>query len=159
MSDDFSTDIMSSMKNNLISNTIEDKFSFNKLAKAIDYLNDAAEIFDKNELYDQSNEINKVLISLAVNQLISESFSIKDFISKIDTLGISKEDLKDALENSPASQIFELVKKISKIIKGEESLLDEFKQMLKENDISNPEVRDKIIEKIISSLKLVKLFV
>jgi pterin-4a-carbinolamine dehydratase len=51
------------MEKKLVSNQLENKYAFNKYARTIDYLNQAANIFDKAGMHQEANEITKVLNS------------------------------------------------------------------------------------------------
>jgi len=61
----FEDEIYRSMETKLVSNQLEDKFSFDKIAKAADYLNAAASLFDKAGMYSEAAEVTEVLQSLA----------------------------------------------------------------------------------------------
>jgi|DEB19_MinimDraft_3_1074340.scaffolds.fasta_scaffold102046_2 hypothetical protein len=60
---DISNEIYRSMEKKLVSNQLENKYAFNKYARTIDYLNQAANIFDKAGMHQEANEITKVLNS------------------------------------------------------------------------------------------------
>lgn len=62
----FEDEIYLSMEKKLASNQLENKYSFDKLAKAADYLNAAASIFDKAGMKTESAEVTKVLHNLAI---------------------------------------------------------------------------------------------
>lgn len=64
----FGDEIYESMSKKLASNQLETKHGFSKLAKAADFLNAAATIFEKAGLQAEANEITKVLEDLA-NQM------------------------------------------------------------------------------------------
>jgi hypothetical protein len=66
---DFENEIYNDMKKKLISNKTEVTHNFDKLAKAIDYLNNAAVIFEKAGMFKEAEEITKLLKQ--------SSFSIK----------------------------------------------------------------------------------
>lgn len=68
----FEQEIYSSMKQNLVANHVETRYGLNKLAKAADYLNAAAELFDKAGMHKQAAEITNVL------QKLAEKLSEKD---------------------------------------------------------------------------------
>ena len=53
------------MAKQLVSNQVESKFGFKKLAQAAELLNAAAEIFDQAGMSEQAEEITEVLNSLA----------------------------------------------------------------------------------------------
>lgn len=61
----FEDEIYKSMEKNLVSNQVEDKHGFNKLAKAADCLSAAAEIFDQAGMQAEADEITEVLQGLA----------------------------------------------------------------------------------------------
>ena len=69
-------EIYKSMEKTLVANQVEDSHGFNKLAKAIDYLNNAAEIFEKAGMLDEAKQTTIVLNAL-VKQLSSKSFEAK----------------------------------------------------------------------------------
>ncbi len=58
-------EIYRSMGQNLVSNQTENNHGFDKLAKAIDYLNSAASIFEAAGMQEQADEIIEVLQELA----------------------------------------------------------------------------------------------
>lgn len=155
----FEDEIYRSMESTLVKNQTENKHGFNKLAKAADLLNTAADIFDDAGMYEESKEITKVLRSMAVDQLISEAFSLEDFMSKVDVLGISEQDLHNMLEMSPVHTLVNLAKKLHGILKGDSTLVEAGKDLAKEHDITDPEVKDKLVSQIMTALKVAKFFV
>lgn len=66
----FSDELYKSMGQNLTSNHLEDKHGFSKLAKAADFLNSAATIFEQAGMTAEAEEVTEVLKSLA-NQLMA----------------------------------------------------------------------------------------
>jgi hypothetical protein len=58
-------EIYSSMEKNLKSSSNKDMSQFQKLAKAIDHLNNVSKIFDKAGMIEESIRINNVLIDLS----------------------------------------------------------------------------------------------
>ena len=61
----FEQELYESMQKAMVSNSQEKSRSgINKLAKATDLLNIAASIFDKAGMFDESDEISKILQSL-----------------------------------------------------------------------------------------------
>lgn len=155
----FEDEIYRSMESTLVKNQTEDKHGFNKLAKATDLLNTAANIFDDAGMYEESKEITKVLRSMAVDQLISEAFSLDDFMSKVDVLGISEQDLHNMLEMSPVHTLVNLGKKLHGVLKGDTTLAEAGKGLAKEHDVTDPEVKDKLVSQIMTALKVAKFFV
>lgn len=61
----FANDIESSMEKELKANQIEKVHGFNKLAKAADYLNSAASIFEDANMPEVSDQITQILTDLA----------------------------------------------------------------------------------------------
>jgi hypothetical protein len=59
------TELMHSMEKQLVSTSLEAKHSFNKLAKVLDYINAAANIFDKAGLHQEAIELTSVLKKVA----------------------------------------------------------------------------------------------
>lgn len=155
----FEDEIYRSMEKTLVSHQVENKHGFNKLAKAADLLNTAANIFDRAGMSKESAEVTKVLQSMAIDQLISEAFSLSDFMNKVDVLGISEQDLHNMLEMSPVTQLVHLAKKIGSVLKGDSSLSQEVEKLAKEHDITDPEVKNHLVGKIMTALKLAKFFV
>lgn len=74
----FEQEIYSSMEKSLVANQVEAKYGFNKLAKAADYLNAAAELFDNAGMHSQAAEITEVLQKLA-EQLSDKHHSHKKY--------------------------------------------------------------------------------
>lgn len=60
----FEDEIYRSMEKQLVANQVEETHGLKKLAQAIDYLNNAAEIFEQAGLTDQVDDITNVLASL-----------------------------------------------------------------------------------------------
>lgn len=65
-------EVFRSMEKTLVKNQTENTHGLNKLAKAVDYLNDAASIFDNAGMVDEANQITEVL------QALSKSFEHGD---------------------------------------------------------------------------------
>jgi len=143
----FEDEIYRCMEKQLVSNQVEDNHGFKRIAKAAEYLEAAAEIFDQAGMTHESEETISVLHSLAM-----EEFSITNLA------GLEDKDLHNILEMSTPSQLMQLYKKVSSVVKNETSLSDTFKESLKEKDLSDPEVRSGLIDKLKSALKLAKFF-
>ena len=58
-------EIYQSMEKSIASNNLENKYGFNKLARAIDYLNSAAEIFENSNMASEADEIVDLMLSFA----------------------------------------------------------------------------------------------
>lgn len=54
-------EIFKSMEKQLSANNVEKKFGFNKLAQAIELLDNAAEIFEQHGLHDEAKEIVQIM--------------------------------------------------------------------------------------------------
>ena len=61
----FEDEIYRSMERSLVKNQTEDKYGFNKLAKAADLLSTAASIFDEAGMYEESSDIINILQNLS----------------------------------------------------------------------------------------------
>lgn len=61
----FEEELYRSMEKKLVANQVEDTHGFNKLAKAADYLNSAAELFDNAGVHEHAAEVTEVLRKLA----------------------------------------------------------------------------------------------
>ena len=71
--DSFATELYESMEKNLLVKQAEEAHGFNKIAKAVDFLNEAAELFDKAGMASESYEVTEVINSFA--QAIMPSFT------------------------------------------------------------------------------------
>lgn len=60
----FENEILQSMEKSLVANQTEESNGFSKLAKAADFLNNAAEIFSQAGMHTEALEVTKVLKSL-----------------------------------------------------------------------------------------------
>lgn len=58
------TEILENMEKSLTANQFEESNGFNKLAKAADYLNNAASIFDQAGMIEEANDITDILEKL-----------------------------------------------------------------------------------------------
>lgn len=63
----FEDELYHSMEKQLVSQQVEDRHGFNKLAKAADYLNSAAEIFENAGMTKEATEVLKVLETLSAD--------------------------------------------------------------------------------------------
>ena len=61
----FEDEIYQSMEKQLVSNQVENKYGFKRLAQAADYLNAAAEIFEHAGMSEQAEQVTEVLQGLA----------------------------------------------------------------------------------------------
>lgn len=61
----FVEELESSMAKELVSNQLEEKFGFNRLSKAADYLNLSAEIFEKCGMYEEAEEVLKIIAEIS----------------------------------------------------------------------------------------------
>lgn len=67
----FADEIYRSMEKTLVKNQTENKYGFDKLAKAADLLSAAASLFEEAGMVEEANEVTQVLQDLA-NQLASK---------------------------------------------------------------------------------------
>lgn len=58
-------ELMQSMGKNLVSKDLEETYKFKKIAKAIEYLGAAADIFDNANMSEEAAELTEILESLA----------------------------------------------------------------------------------------------
>lgn len=65
----FDDEIYSSMEKSLVKAQTEEQYGFNKLAKAVNYLNAAAAIFEQAGMLTEADEVIEVLQSIAKEQL------------------------------------------------------------------------------------------
>jgi hypothetical protein len=80
-------------------------------------------------------------------------------MSKIDVLGVNEHDLHNLLEMSTPAQLIGLAKKIGSVLKGDSTLSEAVSNLAKEHDITDPEVKDKLVSQIMTALKVAKFFV
>ncbi len=57
----FEKELYRSMEKKLMNNQLDNKYNFSKVSKAADYLNAAAEIFEKAKMYKEASEIVKII--------------------------------------------------------------------------------------------------
>lgn len=72
--DSFADEIYRSMEKTLVKKQSEDVYGFSKLAKAVDFLNAAAMLFEQAQMYEEAAEVTNVLQKLA-DQLASSKTS------------------------------------------------------------------------------------
>jgi hypothetical protein len=68
----FEKELASSMQENLVSNQLDNKYSFDRIAKAIDLLHSAAEIFDDTGFHVEAEVITLMLEKIASKQDTSD---------------------------------------------------------------------------------------
>ncbi len=140
------------MEKQLASNQVEKTHGFKRLSKAADYLNSAAEIFEQAGLIKYANEVTEVLQSLAEDQFED------DHDEDVDSFfGLSKDSLNSLLESSTPAILIKLTKKVLDVLDGTESLSDELKKALNEHDLSDPNVREDLIDKLKTAMEIAKL--
>lgn len=132
----FSNEIMSGMKSHLAATKVENKYSFDKVAKAVDLLNTAADIFDDAGFKSESESITSLLESIAAKQTHKKTAEEHD---KMLTL----QDLKPA-EIKYFGQLPDYTKEsLSKMVKHKDDAkgLDEFVREIKIlHEIKKPEI-------------------
>jgi len=163
-------ELMHSMEKTLVSSQIETKHNFNKLAKAFDYLNAAADIFDKAGLQKESREVEKVLRVLATQELISNAFSTDDIGKLLKHLDLlSAEDLKNLFVASPLGMAIKVTSIIYNVLKkvGQEGPFEAIKDTLvnlyekitdeDEREAAWSEIKDDIASKFATAVKAINL--
>lgn len=143
----FENEIRQSMEKTLVANQNESTHGFKRIAQAIDYLNQAAEIFEQAGMAESAKETSQVLHSLAM-----ENFSLADLA------GLEDKDLHNLLEMSTPNQLLQLAKKVDNVASERSTFGDEVRKSMKDHDLSDPEVRKGFVSKLKSALKLVKFF-
>jgi hypothetical protein len=98
-------ELMNSMEKKLFSNQIEEQHRFNKLAKAIDYLDAAANIFSNSGLQKEADVITDVISNVSdwedeLTGGLADNKTPKDFDPKALEKGI-KVELKEHAKNDP----------------------------------------------------------
>jgi hypothetical protein len=144
----FEDELYRSMETTLVKNQTENSHGFNKLAKAADLLNTAAVIFDQAGMYRESEEVTKVLQSMAVDQLMSEAFSLSDL------KGLGAHEVHGLLDTLRIPELVELAKKLSSVVKGDSSLKEEAAKVAQSHDPTNPQGKAKLVDKIMLALKV-----
>ena len=74
----FEEELASSMEKGLVSNQLENKFSFDKIAKVADYLSAAAELLDDTGHSAEADMVTKVLARLAGAEDNNNSYDLQD---------------------------------------------------------------------------------
>ncbi len=59
--ENFEQEIMQSMKNNLIANKLEKQHSFERIGKAVDFIQAAADIFDDTGFYSEAEVLTSII--------------------------------------------------------------------------------------------------
>lgn len=112
----FEQELIEGMSKELLANQIENKYSFDKIAKAADYLNSAAEILDDNGMVVEAEIVTRLLEKIANKKKdkglknlkqTGTPFPLKDFDNSYiddDLTSIDFED--DSLEEEDGGDIF-----------------------------------------------------
>ncbi len=90
-------DIAKVMQENLVSSAVEESGGFNKIAKALDHLNAAADLFDDAGLLAEAEILTYLLESLAAKKDSEKSKNSKDPKNSKDSKN-SKESFKDKMK-------------------------------------------------------------
>lgn len=108
----FEEEIMKSMENTLVKYQKDQMYSHEKLAKAVDHLNAAAEIFDDTGFNKESEFITKLIEKIAhggshIHKMIEESLPphSKSPVNNLLEEELSKQEIEDILnkgDKSPA---------------------------------------------------------
>jgi hypothetical protein len=60
----FADEISHSMEKTLVKSQVENTYGLSRLAKAVDYLNDAAAIFDRAGMHSEAAQVTEILLAL-----------------------------------------------------------------------------------------------
>ncbi len=78
------TELMRAMENNLIDKVADENHNLSKIARAIEYLSVAADIFDNANMSEESDEVTSILESLAgLNKTAEMSITCMEEVSAI----------------------------------------------------------------------------
>jgi hypothetical protein len=80
----FEQELIKEMQSRLVENQVENQYSFNKLAKAADYLNNVAELFDDVGMTKEAEVVTRLLEKLGqeeVHEASPEEISVVDTIN------------------------------------------------------------------------------
>lgn len=73
----FEEELAKGMEQKLVSRQTENQFSMDRLAKAVDFLNAASQIFDDTGFYAEAEVLTRMLEKIAANGLKKKSNSVK----------------------------------------------------------------------------------
>jgi hypothetical protein len=106
----FEIELAKTMQTNLVSNKSEKKYSFDKITKAIDYLNAASEILDDTGFHNEAEVLTSLLETLASGG-IKKKFDLDKTAGELSDL--SKEDVKffHSLAPHHKEKLYSLIKK------------------------------------------------
>lgn len=144
----FEDELYRSMETSLVKNQTENNHGFDRLAKAADLLNTAASIFDRAGMHKEAEQVTRVLQSLAVDQLMSEAFSLSDL------KGMGAGEIHGLLDTLRIPELVHLAKRLASVVKGNSSLGEEASKIAQSHDPTNPEGKAKLVDKIMLALKL-----
>lgn len=140
-------ELMNSMEKQLVSSQIEDQHKFTKLARAIDYLNAAANIFEQAGLRKEADDVTEIIEEIdSKGEEKASPEEVADVLEKLQNSDLTMDDLKNIFWSSPGGIQLAVLGKLYDIAKGttEEGLFKTLNKEFKENfDISNPVVLEK----------------
>lgn len=99
----FETELASSMERGLVSNQLDNKFSFDKIAKVADYLSAAAELLDDTGHLVEADMVVKVLARLAGENDENQAFDLSN--EEIDSL-LKEEDPEEIIIEPLDQELF-----------------------------------------------------
>jgi hypothetical protein len=165
------------MEKQLVSNQIENKYNFNKLAKAIDYLSAAAAIFEQVGLYKEAEEVTEVIEDISPegdqtdpqeSDYVSEDYisedNISEIIKQIKSTNVTSKDLENVFWSSPIGVQIAVLRKLYDLAKGtkQQGFFKTLKNELKKIDVRDPEVLDRLKNefnsRFMTALKALSLF-
>jgi len=155
-------ELMNSMEKQLVSAQIEDQYKFDRLAKAIDYLNAAANIFEENGLHKTAEEVTEIIGDMASEESDTSPEKVIDIIKQLANSDITPEDVKNILLLNPVGVQIAVIKKLYDVAKGtkEEGFFKTLKKEFEKVDLRDPEVlesfKDEMSGKLSTGLKALK---
>lgn len=66
--ENFENELMQQMEKNLVHNEVENRWSFDKIAKAAEYISFAAEIFDDTGMHKEAEMLTRMLEKIATSE-------------------------------------------------------------------------------------------
>jgi hypothetical protein len=157
-------ELMRSMEKELVSHQLEEQRGFNKLMKAVDYLNVAASIFDQAGFYKEASKITEIIKTTAAANLIKEAIdteNITEIFNKIDSLKPSAEDLKNVFEATTPGMLVKFVNKLYHFAQdaNQKGIINEIKDLLNKAEEGDTweDIKSAISSKLTTALKMLNL--
>lgn len=142
----FENELYKAMEKHLVANQVEDNHSFKKLAKAIDYLNNAADLFENAGLYTEAAEVVEILESFAGKKSKTKSSKSKPAKHKTKkpvkhlSLLENDESIEDITHPEAETVEYEFDSPIADIVVVEETPTSKFERPI----MVTPEIEDTV---------------